>query len=1041
MRKNRSNFLAIALSLLALMLVTPLCVFAQDSAKKERTIELKGVVKDQNKELLIGVNIYVKSEKSHGVTSDLDGRFSLMVAPGEVVVFSMVGLKPHEHTAKLSDKGKNLEIILEDTQGELEELVVTGLTSQKKVSVVGAITNVDVKELRTPSTSINNVLGGRVAGVITNMTSGEPGKNISNFWIRGIGTFGANAGALVLVDGLEGDLSLLDPDDIESFSILKDAAATAVYGVRGANGVVVVTTKKGKEGKLRINARATVQVNVLKRLPKFLDSYDYAVLANEARAMDGLSEVYTDMELELIKNNLDPDLYPNVNWMDEVLSPVSLAHRYYVSASGGGEKARYFLSLGSSLQGAAYKQADASFKQPLAYNQHTYRANISMNLLPTTILDFSADGVLTYNALPGFQNTNSLWASVMQITPLMFPVKYSDGTLPTWGNQDMSSPYARLNYTGLAEISNFRNKLVLQLTHNFKGYLDGLSLNALGSVEFFNNITEARTKSPDFYKATGRNAEGDLIKSLRLKQTNVNYSGNENFARKYYFEAKANYNKTFGDHNLGALLYYYMEDYQSTSWRPDILGINRIPERRQNVSGRLSYGYKNTYFIDANFGYTGSSQFKKGERFGFFPSIAAGWVPTSYDFVAEKMPWLTYLKIRGSYGTAGNDRISNTRFPYLTIINNHAGTAWGYSGQGIAENQVGADNLMWEIAKKANIGIEANFLDNRLKFVVDFFHDKRDNIYMQRATLPDFLGLVNLPYSNVGAMHSFGSDGNAEYTHRFNEDMSFTIRANYTWSQNIVDNWEQNKLPYDYLSYSGKPLNVIRGFIAEGLFSSDEEIAQSPNQSGFGQIRPGDIKYRDVNGDGTINNDDKVPISYSNQLPRIMYGIGASFSYKDFTLGFLFRGNALVEYYRAGAGHNAGWIPFLGGETGNVLSSALDPKSRWTPAWYSGNPATENPNAELPRLSYGSNNNNIQPSTFWKRDGSFIRLQELSARYHLSQKGLMKSLGLSSIDFELVCNNLFTIDKVKYFDPEQAMFNGAAYPIPFTTTFQVYLNF
>ncbi len=1040
MKHSSQYILSIATALFALLLLLPGTSAAQNA--KGRNIELKGVVVDEEGDALPGVSVYVKTDKSHGIATNLDGQFRIKVATGEVLVFSMAGMETREHKVKSSDANREMRIVLKASTSELDELVVTGLTTQRKVSVVGAITNVDVSELKTPATSIPNMLGGRVAGVITSLTSGEPGKNISNFWIRGIGTFGANSGALVLVDGLEGDLSLLDPDDIESFSILKDAAATAVYGVRGANGVVIVTTKKGREGKLDIRARATVQYNHLRRMPKFLNSYDYAVLANEARAMNGQDVVYTDMELELIKHKLDQDLYPDINWMDEIMSNHSIAHRYYASASGGGKVANYFLSLGSSFQGAAYKQGEASFRQPLAYNQHTYRANINMNLTPDTRIYFSADGALTYHALPGIQDTGSLWGAVMNLTPLMFPKLYSDGTLPTYGRNDLSSPYAKLNYTGLSERQSFRNKLTLSLSHNFnKGFLKGLRLDVLGSFELYNEAQENRLKSPDYYRATGRNAQGMLIKSLRLKQSNLNYSRQHNYGRKYYMDAKANYNRTFGNHNVGALLYYYMEDYQTTKWKADKLGINSIPERRQNVSGRLSYGYKSTYFIDANFGYTGSSQFKKGERFGFFPSIAAGWVPTSYKWMSDNLPWLSFLKIRGSYGTAGNDRISGTRFPYLTIINNHAGTTWGYTGDGISENQVGADNLKWEIAKKANVGLEVNFLNDRLKFVTDFFYDRRDNIFMQRATLPRYLGLVNLPYSNVGRMYSFGSDGNAEYTHVINKDMSFTVRGNYTWSQNMVDNWEENTREYDYLNYTGKPLYIARGYIAEGLFKSRDEIIHSPDQSGFGKIRPGDIKYRDVNGDGVINDDDKVPLSYSSQLPRVMYGIGASFSYKKLTLGCLFRGSALSKYYAAGVGHDAGAIPFLNQDIGNVLAYAKNPKNRWTPEWYSGSKSTENPKALLPRLSYGGNGNNSQLSTFWQRDGSFIRLQEVSARYRLNDEKVKRYTGLSSIDLEFVMNNLFTIDKVKYFDPDQAQFNGAAYPIPFSATFQVYLNF
>lgn len=1040
MNSSKSHYLlSVVAALFALLLLLPQSAMAQSG--KVRNIELKGVVLDNSGMPLPGVAVYIKTDKGHGVATNMDGAFTLTAAVGEVVVFRMTSMETQEYRVKASDKGRKLRIVMEESASELDELVVTGLTSQRKVSVVGAITNIDVAQLKTPATSIANMLGGRVAGVITSLTSGEPGKNISNFWIRGIGTFGANAGALVLVDGLEGDLSLLDPDDIASFSILKDAAATAVYGVRGANGVVIVTTKRGQEGKLSIRARASIQYNRLRRMPQFLNSYDYAVLANEARAMNGQDEVYTEMELALIKNKLDRDLYPDVNWMDVIMSDHSLAHRYYVSASGGGKIANYFVSLGSDFQGAAYKQGEASFKQPLAYNRHTYRANINMNITPETQMSFSADGALTYHALPGSQNTNSLWQSVMQLTPLMFPVVYSDGTLPTYGRDDLSSPYAKLNFTGLTERQNFRNKLALSLSHHVKeGFLEGLSLSALGSFELFNDAQESRTKAPDFYRADGRDAHGNLIKSLRIKHKNVNYSRSHNYSRKYYFEAKANYSRTFGNHNVGALLYYYMENYQSTYWQADRLGIYSIPERRQNVSGRLSYGYRNTYFIDANFGYTGSSQFKKGERFGFFPSIALGWVPTGYEWIQENMPWMSYLKFRASYGTAGNDRITNARFPYLTIIQNHAGTTWGYTGDGITEQQVGADNLKWEVAKKANVGMEVNFLNDRLKFVVDVFHDRRDNIFMRRATLPDFLGLVNLPYSNVGKMYSYGSDGNAEYTYVINKDMSFTIRGNYTWSQNIIDNWEENKREYDYLNYTGKPYGIARGYIAEGLFKDRDEIDHSPDQSAFGKIRPGDIKYRDVNGDGIINSDDQVPLSYSSQLPRVMYGIGGSFSYKNFTLSCLFKGNALSKYYAAGVGYDAGAIPFLNQDRGNVLAYAKNPKNRWIPAWYSGDKSTENPNAMLPRLSYGGNGNNTQLSTFWQRDGSYVRLQEVSARYHLNDKNLLKYVGLSSVDFEFVMNNLFTIDKVKYFDPDQAQYNGAAYPIPFSATFQVYLN-
>lgn len=1015
--------------------------------QSERNLTISGVVYDASlNEPLPGVSIFIKNAPGVGTTSDTHGRFSIKAARRETIVFQMIGMTTVEKLVEQSESNIKIEL-KEDTQ-VLEEVVVTGLTSQKKVSVVGAISSVAVDELKTPATSLDNMLGGRVAGVMTSMISGEPGKNISNFWIRGIGTFGANSGALVLIDGLEGRLQDIDPDDIQSFAILKDAAATAVYGVRGANGVVLVTTKRGVSGKLQISTRATLQVNQLRRLPEYLGAYDYAKLANEARALSGDPDIYTRLDLDIIKSGLDPDIYPDVNWLNEIMKKTSMQHRYYTSARGGGDVAQYFVSVGGQFENAAYKQADVKFKKPISYNKITYRANIDMNLTPKTKLYFGTDGHITNHTLPGMEDTNSLWRAVRALTPVMFPVTYSDGTLPTYGTDEMSSPYTRLNYTGYRNNNDNRNMLTLELAQEIGGPLKGLKLSTQVQSDLQTFIVEGRNMRPNQYRATGRDAQGNLIKSLRLSEQSVRFYKFSNHWRKYYFQSKADWNRSFGHHDLGALLFYYMEDVQDGRWEMDNLGINSIPARRQNVSGRLSYGYNNTYFIDANFGYTGSSQFKKGERFGFFPSLAVGWVPTGYKWVQDNLPWLSFLKIRGSYGLAGNDQISGAvRFPYLTLIDNYAASTWGYRYYGITERLIGADNLRWEVAKKANVGIEANFFNDKLKIVADVFRDQRDDIFMSRVTLPDYLGLINLPYSNVGQMHSFGSDGNIEFTHKINKDMTFTVRSNYTFSQNIIDYFEENKLPYDYLSVTGKPYGILRGYISEGLFKDREDIETSPDQSAFGRVRPGDIKYRDVNGDGRINEDDKVPLSYGNQVPRIMYGAGGDFTWKNLTVALLFKGAAKVEYYRSGIdiynfGPNApGWIPFYNGDLGNVIKLANNPKNRWTPAWYSGDPATENPNAEFPRLSYGNNKNNEQLSTFWKRDGSYIRLQEVSVRYKMKDLNWIKAMGMSSIDLEFVTNNVFTIDKVKYFDPEQAHYNGGAYPIPTSYTFQIYLNF
>lgn len=1015
--------------------------YSQDNGTAKQ-FSVAGVILDDTGEPCIGATVRVKNEPGVGTISDVDGKFAIKVKPGATLLFEYVGMETIQRTILKDEPSLSVKFKVAKTNA-IDEVVVTGLVSQKKVSVVGAVSTINMEELRTPGTSLVNMIGGRMPGVITMQVSGEPGQNLSNFWVRGVSTFGAGAGALVLIDGIEGRLNDIDVDDVESISVLKDAAATAVYGVRGANGVVLVTTKRGSKEKIQITARATVKLSQIKRLPEYLSSYDYARLANEARAMSGESDLYTPIQLDIIKNNLDPELYPNVNWIDQIMKKTSLQENYYASARGGGDVAQYFVSLGYRHEGAAYKQKENQFHRPLSYDQLTYRANINMNLTKRSELYFGVDGSISNHTTPGGKNTNQVWSDVLQLNPLMFPVTYADGTLPTYGQSDLISPFAALNYQGYNSSDYSRNMITLKFTHRFGGILKGL----VGSVQAVNDRTagfsERRFVSPDYYRATGRTATGDLIKTLRSKQQDMRYSSNNDSWRKYYMEAKLDYNTSFGAHNLGALLFYYMEDAKGSEWgNGDALGIAAIAKRRQNVSGRLSWGYNSTYFVDANFGYTGSDLFPKGERFGFFPSVAVGWAPTSYKWVQEHLPFVNFFKIRGSYGLAGNDDIANTRFPYLTIINNHAGTTWGYTGQGIVEKQQGADNLKWEVAKKLNVGVDANFFNDAIKVTVDFFRDTRDHIFQDRVTLPEFAGMVTYPKSNVGRMHSFGSDGNISYFHKINKEMNFTVRANYTWSQNIVDYFEENKLAYDYQSVTGMPYGVLRGYVSEGLFKDEADIRQSPDQTAaFGVVRPGDIKYRDVNGDGVINKDDRVPLSYGNNVPRVMFGLGGEFNYKDFTVSLLFKGNTGVNYYRVGMGYDAGWIPFYNGEMGNVLKMVNNPKNRWIPSWYSGDPSTENPNAMFPRLSYGSNNNNSQLSTFWKQNGSFLRFQELNFRYVFRHRKWLRAAGLSALECDFVINNLFTIDSAKYFDPEQAWFNGAAYPIPTTYSLQMYFRF
>ncbi len=1003
---------------------------------------MEGVVHDETDTPLPGVTVYLRDKISVGTTTNTDGKFSIRASRGDMIVLSFVGYERIEYL--VTEERKDIVIKFTEAAQELDEVIVTGLGSQRKISTVASVSSVDVSELQTPASSVANLLGGRVAGVISMQTSGEPGKNISEFWVRGIGTFGANASALVLIDGLEGDINTIDAADIESFSVLKDASATAVYGVRGANGVVLVTTKRGQVDKLSITGRANFSVSRLKRVPEYLRAYEYAKLANEARVVRGDAPIYTDVEIDIIQDGSDPDLYPDINWQEQVLRDQSLTQSYYVSARGGARVARYFLSLGASIESAAYNFDKSSvYAANTGYNTYNYRTNIDLELSPTTTLYFGTDGFLSIQNNPGVASTDYIWYAQSNLNPLLLPIRYSNGQLPaTSTTASLRSPMVMINHMGRRSDQQYKGKFTLSIEQNLSMILPGLRIRAQGAYDLYSNFSENRSIQPSLFQAVGRDQQGKLITIERVKEGGISYGKSTDQFRKYHFESTLNYDQVFADdHRISGLVYYYLSDQK---WASDgTNNLSAIPLRYQGVSSRFTYGFRDTYMVDFNFGYTGSENFQPGRQYGFFPSVAVGWVPTNYDFMKDGLPWISFLKFRGSYGTVGNDRISSRRFPYLTMVNRGSVGPWESAGvESITESTIGADNLQWEKALKANLGIEANFIKNKIQVVFDVFNDQRDGIFMERVQIPDYAGLVTMPFGNVGKMKSYGADGNASFTHALNKETSFTVRGNFTYSKNNVQNWEEANPKYPYQEASDYPLGTIRGYQAIGLFKDWDDVRNSPAQ--FGRLMPGDIKYRDVNGDGVINSDDRVPLSYST-YPLLMYGFGGEFRYKDITVGILFKGTGKTDFFHVGySGNGTGYVPFYNGVNGNVLTIANDPQNRWIPKEYALangiDPAlAENPNARFPRLTYGYNENNSQLSDFWKGDARYLRLQEVTINYNLRNPFLQK-IKVQSIDLQLVGSNLMLWDKVKLFDPEQAQRNGEVYPIPTTFTLQMYIN-
>ncbi|MDR2385940.1 MAG: TonB-dependent receptor [Tannerella sp.] len=1016
------------------LLLAPFSLIAQ-----QKSYTMSGKTTDENGESMPGVTVYIKDKPGGGLITDGEGKFTIKAERGDRLMFSFIGYENYEYL--VTEEKKDLTIQMSLLTQEIEEVVIVASGVQRKISSVAAITSVNAKDLQVPAPSITNMLGGRVAGVITMQSSGEPGKNLAEFWVRGIGTFGANSNALVLIDGLEGDINAIDPADIEGFSVLKDASATAIYGSRGANGVVLITTKRGEEGKLKITGRANFSLSQVKRLPKYLRAYDYALLANEAYEVRGEQAIYSDIQLDVIRDGLDPDLYPDVNWQDEILNKASFKQTYYANAAGGGSIARYFVSLGYSNETAAYKaEKDNPYASNAGYKTFSFRTNLDIDLTKTTALHFGANAFLSINNQPGIVNTDYVWAAQAYVTPLLFPTVYSNGQLPAAGtDNNVSSPYVLINHTGKSSSQNNQNLFTLGISQDLKFVTEGLKLNIQGSYNRNGTLSEGRYIFPALYRAIGRNNIGNLVTREQRAKTDLIYTKGETAFRKFWMQADLLYDCLFNeDHRVGSLIRYNISDQQNTA---DIdNSLSAIPVRYQTIAARVTYGYKDTYLTDLNFSYMGSENFIPGKQYGFFPSFGLGWVVTGYEWTKDNLPWLSLLKIRGTYGIVGNDRLTDTRFPYLTRVSMGNRNIWGSSStvETVRVSNEGADNLLWEKAVKTDFGLDLQLLDNKITFSGDIWQDQRNGIFQQRVQIPDYVGLISMPYGNVGKMKSWGSDGSASYLFEIDKDMSFSLRANYTYAQNLVQNWERLNEQYPYMEWHGQPYQGVRGLQCIGFFKDEDDIKYSPKQA-WGEVMPGDLKYKDINGDGKVNDDDKVPLSYKSMFPLITYGAGAEFNYKNLSVGFLFQGTGKVDYFSNGYGY----IPFAGGETGNILEQFKDPSTRWIPKDYALSHGidpnlAENPNALLPRLQYGNNNNNSQTSDFWKGDASYLRFKELMVSYRLKDKFLQKA-GVSSIDLQFIGNNLYVWDKVKIFDPEQAEKRGAVYPIPAVYSFQVYI--
>lgn len=991
---------------------------AQGAGKKK--IMINGIIRDAQQEPLIGVNIRIKGT-GEGTISDINGQYFLGVPSGNAVLeFSYVGYETKEIVV---GNQININVNLKEESNSLDEVVIVGYGSQKKVSVVGSITSVRPEALQQgTSRAISNNLAGQLSGVIAVQRSGEPGSDGSTFWIRGISSFqGAGRDPLVLVDGIERSLDDLSAAEIESFSVLKDAAASAVYGVRGANGVVIVKTKRGQMGKPKVSFHAEQGFTQPVKLPKYIGSAEYLDLVNELYLDAGNpNPLYSPETISNYRNNVDPELYPNVNWLDAVSKNVASNTRGDLTITGGSDILRYALVASYYGERGIMKSDPKQNWGGMKLNKYNVRSNVDINITKSTIVGVSIGGYLQETNNPS-TSISDIWNWAFETPPFVHPIQYAD-------NRNVRviarhNPWAELTQHGYSKGAASKIESLFSVEQDLSFLTKGLKMKALFSFDRYANSWVKRSRTPTYYNpATGRDENGNLNLSVGTDgQDFLDTNKDSEWGNKAtYFEANINYDRTFGKHAIGAMFLYNQRDYNDG----DV-----VPYRRMGIAGRASYTYDNRYIAEVNFGYNGSENFTKGNRFGFFPSIAIGYLLSEEKFMEAFRNTFSKVKFRASWGLTGNDQLSGRRFAFLSTIDNDGSYKWGinndYGRASRFEGEYGVQNLTWETVEKLNVGLELG-LWNAVELQVDWFKEQRRDIFMQRKNIPTAAGFRKTPWANFGKVNNSGVDVSLNYNKNFGKDLYIGARGTFTYAHNeIIEQDEAPGVLGTNRQRTGHSVDELFGLVAEGLFTENDFITDGQGETvlkegipshTFNKVRPGDIRYKDVDGDGFITTKDEVAMG-GTVNPEIVYGFGANARYKNFDLNIFFQGNGRTYRFVGGVAGN-----FLPGSSqgvmGNILTNYND---RWTP---------EDPNQNVfyPRLSYGPNTNNSQNSTWWYHNMSMLRMKDVEIGYNIPKTWVNRA-GLSNIRIYVKGSNLLTFSKFDLWDPELDTQTGAKYPI------------
>lgn len=988
------------------------------------------VVDDADGTPLVGVTIKVKG-KNTGTVTDVDGNFSLSIPTrGATLQFSYIGYKPQD--VYIVDQAI-VSVKMKADDASLNEVVVVGAGTQRKIAVTGAIVGVSGKEFNAPTSSLTSNLAGKLAGVISRTSTGEPGST-SEFYIRGVGTFGGRATPLILLDGIEisaSDLNRIPAENIETFSILKDASATAIYGARGANGVMLVTTKSGME-----NQKATIKVTVEnsivspQHMVDYVDGATYMELYNEAQLArtPNATPRYSQEAIEMTRNHTAPYRYPDVDWQGIMFKNSTMNQRANINISGGGARVTYYMSLQANHDtGLLDIPKVYSFDNNINRWNYNFQNNISYKVTTSTKVTMRMNANIANNKGPNY-SVSDLFAAAYDVNPVMFPATFPAqegdthirfGNAFLSGNNTYRNPYAYM-LSSFNETNANTINVSMNIDQNFDFVTKGLSAKLLVNLKSWSQVSYHRDIQPYYYRintTTWDPANPNVFDLERVGDSGQDYvtesDPSRNNDQTIYIDGRIDYNRNFGKHYVSGMAMYMQREFRSGT----------IPNRVQGLSFRATYDYDHRYLAEFNAGYNGSERLPKGSRFEFFPAVSVGWVASEEKFWAPVKPYVNFFKIRGSYGLVGSDDMGGSHFLFTNDITLGGGGEYktGINGElslrGPRFNNYAVENPRWERVKKLDIGVDVE-LFNQVRITADYFYDKRDRILMERASFPLILGYFNAtPWSNIGKVDNRGFDMSIDWKKEIFPKFIVDLRFNMTYNKNKYVYVDEPDYPYVWQTQTGKPLSRQVGYIAEGLFESQEEIDNWPVQSLGSQVMPGDIKYRDVNGDGVVNTEDRVMISPYGGMPRIQYGIGLDINYKNIDFGMFFNGSGKrslminnLDPFRSN----------LNNGDRNVMKFIADNH------WSVDDP---NPNAKYPRLGLTAEsiNNNTVASTYWLRNGNFIRLKTLEIGYTFPHVRIYAN-----------ADNVAVWSKFKEWDPELS-YNS--YPLQRTINIGAQLKF